>query len=74
MSVGDTLIGDNAQRHNFSFFNSLSVDFHLPLRLPHCYKNARSAEFIKMMVDGVGSDGSQICNEKAGVERTGMDN
>ena len=65
MTVGDTLVGNYAQRHDFLFLYGFAVLFDPSLRLPHGNKYSRSAEFIKVVVDGVGPYGSQICYEKA---------
>ena len=74
MTVGDTLVCDDAQGHDLLFLYGFAVLFDPSLRLPHGNKYSRSAEFIKVVVDGVGPYGSQICYEKACMERTGVYN
>ena len=56
MTVCNTLVGNDAQRHDLPFLHSLAVLFNSLLRLSHRDENAGSAELIEMVVNGISPD------------------
>ena len=74
VTVGNTLVCDDAKRHDFPFIYGFAVFLQTLFRLTHGDEYACGTKFVKMMVYCISSDGCQIRDEKAGVERAGVYN